>query len=133
VTELTGDRYLEKKDWLIYDRKSECFWGPNRGGYWKSIVDAGLYTEAEAKAAQASAERSSERMEVARPLEQYRAGIERLATALGPSAEAVRLYHTDAMFHALVASFALAITRGTVSAAELGDAVRLAVAKGCCR
>ena len=71
-----------KKNWLIYDRRSECFWGPNCCGYWKSIANAGLYTEQEAKAMQASAERSSERMEIAVPLEKYREAIERLAAAL---------------------------------------------------
>ncbi len=74
------------KTWLIYDRRSECFWGPNRGGYFKSLTDAGLYTEQEAKAAQDFAERY-DRREVAVPLEKYRGAIKRLHTALDEAQE----------------------------------------------
>ncbi len=97
----------EKKDWLIWDARSECWWGPNRGGYFKSLVDAGLYTEVEAKAAEASARRSSERMERARPLSEFTDDIERLYTALHKSPplpeavreqiERLRIFATDRM------------------------------------
>lgn len=83
MTQLVDHSARTAKNWLIYDRKSECYWGPDRGGYWKSIASAGLYTEAEAKEMQACAERSSERMEIAVPLEQHREAVTRLATALG--------------------------------------------------
>jgi hypothetical protein len=75
------DALREPKNWLIYDTRSECYWGPNRGGYFKSIADAGLYTEAEAKDAQRFAETYGRR-EVARPLEEHREAIERLYAAL---------------------------------------------------
>ena len=76
---------LEKRDWLIWDGRSECWWGPNGGGYWKSIEHAGLYTEAEAKSAETSARRSSERKERAVHISEHREGIERLAAALAAS------------------------------------------------
>ena len=72
----------ERKDWLIYDRRSECYWGPNRGGYFKSLADAGLYTEAEARAAEDFANRY-DRAEVARPLSEHMDAIRRLAEAVG--------------------------------------------------
>jgi hypothetical protein len=71
----------EEKSWLIFDERSECFWGPNRGGYWKGLTHAGLYTEQEAREAENFAKRYG-RNEVAVPLERYRAEIERLADAL---------------------------------------------------
>lgn len=71
----------QHRNWLIYDRRSECYWGPNNGGYWKSIVDAGLYTEREAKDAEDFAKRYH-RHEVAVPLEQFREKVTRLAEAL---------------------------------------------------
>ena len=70
-------------NWLIYDKRSECYWGPNRGGYFKSLASAGLYTEAEARAAEDFAKRY-DRAEVAIPLEEHRERIERLHAALGP-------------------------------------------------
>lgn len=73
---------MSPRNWLIYDKYSECFWGPNRGGYWKSITNAGLYTEAEARKAEDFANRYG-RGEVAVPLERYRPAIERLTFALG--------------------------------------------------
>ena len=69
------------KDWLIWDDKSECWWGPNRGGYWKSIAFAGLYTEAEAKAAEDFAQRY-DRKERAVHISVHREAIERLHAAL---------------------------------------------------
>lgn len=70
------------RDWLIWDGRSECWWGPNRGGYWKSIAHAGLYTEAEAKAAEAFAQRYTERKEKAIHISEHREAIERLHAAL---------------------------------------------------
>lgn len=77
----------ERRDWLIYDKRSECYWGPNRGGYFKSIADAGLYTEKEARAAEDFAKRY-DRAEVARPLSEHREAIERLWNALNSDVEA---------------------------------------------
>ncbi len=71
------------RNWLIYDGRSECYWGPDRGGYWKSLASAGLYTEAEAKAAEDFAKRYN-RLEIAVPLEQFRTQIEALYAALNP-------------------------------------------------
>lgn len=76
------------RDWLIYDGRSECYWGPNRGGYWKSLASAGLYTEAEAKAAEEFAKRY-DRREKAVHISEHGEAIERLHAALtasrGPS------------------------------------------------
>lgn len=49
----------EEKDWLIQDCRQavgNCalWWGPNRQGYVCSLEEAGRYTEAEAKAQEAS-------------------------------------------------------------------------------
>lgn len=71
------------RNWLIWEGKSECWWGPNKGGYWKSLEHAGLYTEAEAKAQQAASERTKgDRKDVAVPLSSKREAIERLYAAL---------------------------------------------------
>ena len=80
---------VERRDWLIYDRRSECYWGPNRGGYFKSIADAGLYTEKAAREAEDFAKRY-QRHEVARPLWAYREAIERLHAALSATPGGVR-------------------------------------------
>ncbi len=39
---------LPRREWLI--RKSGYFYRPDRSGYTKDVIAAGLYTEAEAKA-----------------------------------------------------------------------------------
>lgn len=72
------------KDWLIWDARSECWWGPNRGGYYKSLTDAGLYTEKEAKEAEDFARRYPDRKERAVPLSSRTDDIERLYAALHP-------------------------------------------------
>jgi hypothetical protein len=79
----------EPRTWLIYDTRSECYWGPDRGGYWKSIANAGLYTEAEARDAEDFARRYG-RAEVAVPLTNFGAEIKRLAAALS-EAEAANI------------------------------------------
>ena len=75
----------EPRDWLIYDERSECYWGPDRGGYWKSIAHAGLYTEKEAREAEDFAKRY-QRQEVAVPLSKFGVEIKRLADALAERA-----------------------------------------------
>jgi hypothetical protein len=72
---------MDLQNWLIFDERSECYWGPNRRGYFKSIADAGLYTETEAKAAEDFARRFG-RHEVARSLSEFRDPILRLSVAL---------------------------------------------------
>lgn len=71
----------EPRNWLIYDQRSECYWGPNRGGYFKSIASAGLYTEKEAREADDFAKRYG-RKEVAVPLSTFGEEIRRLYDAL---------------------------------------------------
>jgi hypothetical protein len=73
---------IERRDWLIFNGTSECWWGPNRCGYWKSALDAGLYTEKEAKEQEAAAVRSQDRRDKAVHISELREGIERLAAAL---------------------------------------------------
>jgi hypothetical protein len=70
-----------ERNWLIYDNRSECYWGPNRGGYFKSLASAGLYTEREAREAEDFAKRYG-RKEIAVPLEQFRSQVVQLADAL---------------------------------------------------
>lgn len=36
--------------WVIWSRDHQGWWGPNRGGYFDSMMHAGLYTEEEARA-----------------------------------------------------------------------------------
>ncbi len=71
----------EPRNWLIYDGRSECYWGPNRGGYFKSIASAGLYTEVEAREAEDFAKRY-DRQERAVPLSTFGEAIKRLHAAL---------------------------------------------------
>lgn len=35
--------------WVVWSTEHDAWWGPNRGGYTSSLMQAGLYTEAEAR------------------------------------------------------------------------------------
>ena len=60
------DEQQAKEDWLIWSFEHNAWWGPNSGGYYTELRAAGLYTEAEAKRIEASANRGGVRNEEAR-------------------------------------------------------------------
>lgn len=84
----------EKRDWVVWSVEHNAWWGPNRGGYFTHLVGgAGLYTEAEAREIERSANgpagrgRISERAEPlskhAEYVELYAARVRELQEALG--------------------------------------------------
>jgi hypothetical protein len=58
-----------RRNWVVWSYEHDAWWGPNHAGYQRSLLLAGLYTEAEAKRIEAMANRSaSEKREEARTL-----------------------------------------------------------------
>jgi hypothetical protein len=39
-----------RRNWVVWSERHDGWWGANRSGYQRSLLLAGLYTEAEAKA-----------------------------------------------------------------------------------
>lgn len=55
--------------WLVWSYEHDAWWGPNHGGYYVSLLLAGVYSEAEARSIEASANRSRQhKSEEAMPL-----------------------------------------------------------------
>lgn len=54
--------------WVVWSYEHDAWWAPNQCGYATSLLQAGLYTEAEAKAIEEGANRGGVRNEEARPL-----------------------------------------------------------------
>lgn len=77
----------EKRDWLIWEGRSECWWGRDSGGYWKSLEYAGLYTEKEAKEIEAASVRTRDRKDEAVHVTAL-PGFARMVALFSPYAEA---------------------------------------------